>query len=131
VVVTEDAESRRIEHEMRSGLGRESKPSCCEYSKNVTVRKERHGVDRADPGDDAIDARANLLGAFAAGTAVREDHPVGILCTNLAWRKAFILAVIPLHEVAVDLGALGEAGELTRLAGATERARQNQVEGDV
>jgi hypothetical protein len=96
----------------------------------MAVRKKGGVVYSARFRDHAIDACANLIGAFTARTPIGEDHPSGVSLTDLARREPLVLAVVPFHEVGLDLGPLGETSELTRLPRSTEGARQNQVEGD-
>ena len=113
---------------MRTRLRRQPEPPGGEDPEHMSVCKQNRFVRAADFGNHAIDACADVFRAFPAGATVGEDHPAGVPLVDLARRKAFVFAIVPFREVAVDHGALREAGQLAGLLGAGERARQHQVE---
>ena len=90
--------------------------------------EEHGGLHSADLRDDPIDARADLLWCFAAGATVSEDHPPRSALVDLLWRETFVIAVVPLREVAVHRCVRGETGELAGLSGAAEWTGEHEVE---
>ena len=76
-----------------------------------------------DSRDDTIDSRLNLFRTFATGTAVFENYPVGSCRVNLLRGQSLIVAVIPLHKIRINLGAITETRERTCFSCAPQRAR--------
>ena len=82
------------------------------------MRKHRDVAgDRSDARYFSIDSRANLVGAFTAGTAMREQHPAGCERANLLLGQSLVRAVVPLDEAGIDLGTVAEACEFAGLSG--------------
>ena len=71
---------------------------------------------------------ADLLRALPAGATVSEQQPPWRFFMDLFRRQPFVFAVIPLHQITIDFGALAETCQIARLAGALKRARQDQCE---
>src|SRR5262245_51010985 len=90
----------------------------------MPAREEQHvALLGAHPADHAVGARPDLRRRLAAGTAVAEELPVGALGVDLGRGPALVVAIVPLDEVAVELGRVREAGELAGARRALERAR--------
>lgn len=113
---------------MSAPAGVHADPPSREHSKDVAVGKERRLIHASHLRDHAIDAGADLLGRLSAGATIGEDHPARSALVDLPRREPFIVAVVPLHEVAVDFGVRAKTGELTGFPSATEWAREHQVE---
>ena len=62
--------------------------------------------------DDTIGTYAHLAGSFAAWAAVLKEQPSWGLFANLTRRQSFVFAVIPLHQIVIDLRR--SAGKLAR-----------------
>src|SRR5262245_38501877 len=115
---------------MLAGARRQADPARHQDSKDVAVREQGDVAGcAADPRDDAIDAGADLRRRFAPRTAVAKEHPARLLVVDLLGREALVRAVVPLVQIGLERPAGAEAGELTRLAGPAQRARQNELEG--
>ena len=65
---------------------------------------------RADPCDHTIDPGANLIGAFATRAAVAEKDPPGRLRPDLFRGQTFVFAVVPFHQIMMDLSVLADTG---------------------
>ena len=86
-------------------LDTQPNPTGSENAPKVTMGKERDiSVQRAEPGDEAIRARGNLIRCFPARRAVAENSPAGAQQKNLLVGASFILAIIPLRELWLNLG---------------------------
>src|SRR5208283_678230 len=102
VVVGQNAQSARIEQEMRAGARWKPDPPRHEDAEHVSVRKQSDiPVNSADPGDDSIHPGADLLWRFAARATVAENQPVRRLLMNLLGRQPLVIAVIPLRQLRV------------------------------
>src|SRR5262245_39797424 len=131
VLVAEHREARRPEHEQAGAGGLEPEPARGERAQEVSAREEQHvAVDRAKPRDHAVGARADLGRGFAAGAAVAEEPPVGALCVDLGAGATLVAAVVPLDEVAIDLGRRPEARERAGARGALQGAGEDLAEGE-
>src|SRR5262245_9982434 len=115
---------------MGARAGRPSKPPGSEYPQDVAVSKQRCiALQRTQSRDHTIDASANLLGSFAARTAaIAEDRPSRAVSVNLLRRQSFVRAVVPLHQIRIDLGTRSQARHLTGLPRSSQRTRQHQLE---
>ena len=72
--------------------------------------EQRHvAANRSDLGDQAIDSRTHLGWAFSSWTSVAENEPSWCGHTDLLWRPAFILAVVPLAQIRIDRCKCAEA----------------------
>jgi hypothetical protein len=61
-VITEDAQSARIEKEMLTGIRRQSDPTRRENAQHVPVSEQRHiAIGRTGPGYHPVNARAHLF----------------------------------------------------------------------
>src|SRR4051794_8997647 len=101
---------------------RQIDPAGARNPAEVPVRDEHDvaaGVDR--PLERAVGALADVVDGLTAGEAVAPDLPVRALGADLLRRLALDVAVVPLHQVVVELRAVAEAGELGGLARALER----------
>ena len=118
---------RDRQQKMASGLRLQSDPTRCKYPEDMPVGEERHIVlDAPHPLDHAIYASADLRGAFTRWTAVAKDHPVWRADVDLGRGQPLIVAVVPLAQARIGLGALREAGKLAGFSRTLHRARQHQ-----
>ena len=77
--------------------------------------------------DHPIGPGRDLLGRLTAGCTPGEDGPPRSRGADLARRATFVLAVVPLGEIVGDLGALGQAGDHARVAGAPAWAAEHRA----
>src|SRR5262245_32984791 len=114
---------------MLTGARRKLDPPCDQNSKHVAMGEESNVARRgANPGDDAVDPRPDLVRALAARTAVPEDRPPRSLQMDLLGRESLVLTVVPFLQVGLERRAPAEARELTGLECATEGAREDELE---
>ena len=68
------------------------------------MREQQHVAGTGtNPGDHPVGARANRIHRLTAWTAVLKQTPAWSLDEDVRGAAALIFAVIPLHEVRVDL----------------------------
>src|SRR5690242_5329145 len=129
VLVAEDADARRPEHQEAPLRGRKAEPSRREHPQDMAAGKhDRGGFGRAQAGDDPVRAGANVGGLLAVRAAVVEQEPAGALGQDLAGLAAFVVAVAPFNKIRIDLGGVAEPGEVAGAPRALERAREDPVE---
>src|SRR5579864_2641299 len=129
VLVAEDADARRAEHEKAPLRGRKAEPARRQDSQDMAARKhDRRGLGRAQAGDDPIGAGAYVGRLLAIRAAVAEQEPAGALGHDFAGLAAFVVAVVPFEKVRIDLGPRAESSKLAGAPGARERAREHPVE---
>ena len=107
-------------------------PADAKDAPEVAVRK--HGDEAgAGPqaGNEAVGPRGDLGGGFAGGAPVGEDVPARALRMNFIGATAFVVAVIPLGEIGVYVGARGQPAQFAGLPGAVSRTSEDVVEGQV
>ena len=104
------------------GGGRPSQRAASTRRKCALEKSSTSPVDGAHARDHAIRARADLLRRLAARTAVAEELPVRALRVDLGRGAPLVVAVVPLDEVGVDVGAVAEARQLAGSARALQRA---------
>src|SRR4029450_7194345 len=128
-VVHKDVPRRGVEQEMLAGAWRKTDPPRDQNSKHVAMG-EQSNVARlgANPGDDAVDPRADLGRALAARTTVPEDHPARLFRMDLLRCERLVLTVVPFLQVGFERCASGGARQLTGLPCSTEGARQDELE---
>jgi hypothetical protein len=95
----------------------EADPASCENAEKVPMAKDH---DRAlGPARHtlqyAVHASPDLSSTFSTRAAVHEDVPTGELNADLRGGQALIAAVVPLHELGIDLDITSEPCELTGL----------------
>src|SRR3954468_3428434 len=83
-------------------------------------------INGANAREHTVDARLNLFRAFPAGSAVFENLPSRPLRQNLLSRRSFVFAIIPFHQIRLEVSLRRKAGQFTRFPGALERTRQNK-----
>ena len=114
---------------------RPAEPACGQRAQQVAVRDE-HGergaveVRRGDPVQDPVAALGDLLVGLAAGARVGEHRPAGDLLTDLRRRQPLVGAVVPLHEVRVELERR-QPGQLGSPDGPYQRADQHRAAAPV
>src|SRR6185369_13251018 len=72
--------------------------------------------------NDPIGPGADCLWRFAPRTTIAENLPAGPLHADLGGGEAFVVAVIPFHQVRNDLGQFAEAGQFAGPARPFKRA---------
>jgi hypothetical protein len=94
---------------------------------------EQEGVafGLAGAGDDAGGAFTDLFDGFAVGDAVAPEVPAWAGLADVGGAFAFVVAVVPLHQVGVEEGAVTEAGKACGFAGAEQGACQDELEVDL
>src|SRR5215218_9167874 len=68
---------------------------------------------------------ADVGRSLTARYAVAPDGPARHLLPNFGGSAAFVIAVIPFHEVVADFSMLGHAGEATRLQRTGQRTAEH------
>src|ERR1700719_3859524 len=105
MLVAGDAQRRGAEIEKTAAARLQAQPARRQHAQEMAAGEEQGiPVQGAKAGDDPVGAGANSRHAFAAGTAVAEELPVGPFLENLRRRFALVVAVVPLDEVRFDLG---------------------------
>src|SRR6185312_12159543 len=95
----------------------------------MAVREQQHvTVEAAKTRDKAIGASAYRIERFATGTAIAEEKPARPLLADVCRALALVLAVIPLDQIAIDLGIRTEAGQVAGALRALQRAGQHPGE---
>ena len=74
-----------------------------------------------------VAARGDGFRRFAAGAAVAPELPAGIDLADLRRGQSLVVAVVPLAQVLANQRALAESDALAGVAGAQQRAGQDQV----
>src|SRR6185503_5450100 len=130
MLVAEDAQPGRAEHEVPARARRQVEPASGEHAQDMSAREEqRVALDRPHPADHTIRARAHLLRRLSARAAVAEELPVRALGPDLGAAPPLVRAVVPLDQVLVDLGRGAEPRQLAGAGGALQRAREHPGEG--
>jgi hypothetical protein len=95
----------------------------------VAVTEQRDiAVDGQRPCDDPLRARRYLLDGLATGHRTFPHGPAGVRLPDLADGSAFHVAVVPFEQVGIDLGLVAVAGQLRGVAGAAQRADEDERE---
>src|SRR5437588_634190 len=109
---------------------RQAEPTGCNHANDVGAGEcQNVPIDAACPGDKAVGAGGDFAGRFAAGTAVAEHFPAGPLLHNLPGQLALEVAVVPLHQVGIDLRNVPETGQGACLGGTLQGAGENVSKG--
>src|SRR4051812_42463321 len=104
MLVSEDADAGRLQHEQRAGSRTQSQPACRQHTQEMTAGKQQHVLaDRSNASYHAVRARPDLVGTFSAGTAMTKQAPVRPLRADLRRSQSFVVPVVPLHEVGIDV----------------------------
>src|SRR5262245_39890487 len=103
-------------------------PARRENTQQVAVR-EQCGVagDRAGPRYHPVYPRTNLLRRLATRAPISEDQPARRRLLDLLGRQSLVVAVVPLDEVGVDDGSIGQARQLAGLSRPLHRAAENKL----
>src|SRR5439155_16054073 len=121
VLVPQQGERGGVQREQATARGRQPDPPGPRHPQCVSVPDQGHmppGKVLARAGEYLVQPRAHLLRGLAAGAAVGPQVPVGPGLADLDGTDALVLAVVPLHEVLVDLRDR-QAGDL----GGTDRTK--------
>src|ERR1700750_120346 len=95
----------------------------------MSARKEQDVLpDRPNTHDHAVCSGADLIRRLSSWAAVTEQMPVRAFLANFLGTLAFVLAVVPFHEVAVDLGHSPEAGQFARASRTLQRTGEHLSE---
>jgi hypothetical protein len=124
-IVTENAERRGTQHEMRSVNDRQSNPSRSEDAPKLAMREERDlSVQLSKMGYEPVGAVGNLSGSFTPGTTVAEDIPVRSALANVRRARAFVITIVPFGEVWLDFHILTQSNQSTSPLCPTTRATE-------
>src|SRR2546428_3684793 len=103
------------EHEVPARPRLEPEPTRGEHSEKVAARKEQHvPLDGSHPAYHPVGPRSHLVRRLPARAAVAEQLPVRALGLNLGAGATFIHAIVPFHEIGLDVGRRAEARHLAR-----------------
>src|SRR5262249_46566139 len=117
-LVPEDAQRRRAERQQPPALGRRAKPGRAEEAEEVAVRDPaRVPARRRGAFDHAPGASGRVLERLAAGRS-RPHRPSRPLVPDVRRGASLVVAVVPLREIVVDLGAVAVPGQPARVDGA-------------
>src|SRR5581483_7619441 len=108
-VVLEGEQRERAggEAEPRPAGGRELDPARAEHAQEVPVGEDRDGSRPSEQlRRDTVRAGADVRRLLAAGAAVAPQAPSRPLACDLRAREALVVAVVPLAEQLLALGAL-------------------------
>src|SRR5687768_3125426 len=123
LIITENVQSPSIKKKMTPDTRRESQPARRNHPQQVAVGEERDvSLLATRSGDDAISTVTHLLRCLAARAAVFKQQPPWDLLVNLTRCHSFVFAVIPLHQIVVDLRGSAQPAKFTGLPGALKRA---------
>jgi len=126
VFVTEEAHAGRVQKQKPSRRGLQAEPAGCEYPQKMAARKNQHvPVNRPQAFHHAVGPRANLERRFSAGAAVVKQLPAGGLGVNFHRAQPFVVAIVPLDELAVHFGGGAEPGQLASSPGALQRTGED------
>ena len=109
-------------------VGAQTDPSRAQHPTDVTVGHEHdRAVDqgRPGPGQDAVGAGLDLVGALAAGDTMGPQRPARHVLADVGAGATLVVAVVPLDEVVVDV-VDGKSAQLGGAPGAFARAGQHQ-----
>lgn len=102
-------------------------PPRCQRTYKMPVRKDGGVTPMAShAGNHPVDADSNISRRFATGTAIQENVPARPIISYGVTGPAFVIAIIPLDEIAVDYRVAAEPGGIARLVCAPKRAGQDQ-----
>jgi len=123
--VAERTETCYVEHEKSSGGRLKIQPARGQHSQEMSARKNQYiAVDRPGTPDHTISAGANLLRRFSVGTTIAKQVPIRSLRMNLRCSQAFVIAVVPFHQIRIDLGYGSKARQFTSSNSAQPRTRK-------
>ena len=86
-------------------------------------------VDRARAVDHPIHTSLYLRWRLTARTSVPEDEPAGLPSVNLLGCQAFVIAVVPLHQVGVDDRSMAETSQPAGVQRSLHRTHENEFKG--
>src|SRR5271156_6629065 len=126
VLIAENAEAGRAEHEVTAASRFEPEPAGCEHPQDVRARKYQ---DVAPDGANALDCpvgpRPCLVRVFASRSAVAEQKPARALGVYVGGAAALILPVVPFGEVRIGFRQTAEPGQLGGPPRALRRAAEH------
>src|SRR5262249_55169695 len=127
VLVAERAQARGAQHEESAVNARlDAEPPGRQYADEMTAREQQHvSPNGAYALHHPVRPRADLPGRLASAAAAAEDLPAPTLRKNFGGATALVFAVVPLHEIGIDLGHRGEAGELARPESTPQGTREH------
>src|SRR5690242_20237033 len=104
VLEPEHADAGRAAEEKPPGAWRQPEPTGRDHPDDVGAG-ERQDVpaDVLYPGDEAVGPGGDVVRGFPAGAAVAEEFPARPLLQNVPGLPPLEAAVVPLHQVGIDL----------------------------
>jgi hypothetical protein len=129
VLVGQCAQACGAEQKIPCALRSQAEPTRGEHPQKVTAREQQHcPLNRPDALHYAIRSRADLIERFAAGETVAEYLPIGALGANVCSCEAFVIAVVPFDQVAINVSLRAESRQFARARGALEGAGPDACE---
>src|SRR5437899_3291078 len=129
VLKAEDTNRGRATEEKSPGAGRQSQPASGDHPDDVSTGKRQDiALDAAHPSDKAIGPGGDVLRRFSVRAAVAEHLPAWPLLEDVLGPLALETAIVPLHQVRIDIGNLPEAGQRAGLCGTLQRTGENPGE---
>src|SRR4029453_13744575 len=120
------AQARRAQQEVSTASGFEPEPASAEHAQKMAAGKKQHvPVNRAQAAHYPVGPRTDLIGGFSSGATVAEQLPTGTLGKDLGRATAFIFAVVPFKQVAIDFIRSAEAGQLAGARRALQRTGEH------
>jgi len=123
------AQTRRAQDEEAAARRVESQPPRGQHSQEMPAGKEEYGaVDGARPVQDVVRSRSDVIHRLSPRRSVTEDIPAGTSRQDVFGGQAFIVAVIPFDQVAIDFRPLSETGQFACVASALQGAGKDARE---
>src|SRR5215472_13492493 len=123
MLISQNAETGGVEHKMCAVDGLQRKPARSQHPEEVSTGKKQHvAIGSAYTLDHTIGARRYLAGGFAPRTTIAEQLPVGIDGEDVRSEPAFIVAVVPFHEIGIGDSGCAEASKFAGPHNAAEWA---------
>src|SRR5665648_537518 len=109
MVVTQNAQGSRLKIQSAGFESGQRNPARGEDAKYVPMGEDEHvALERTNPGNDTIRARTHLRQRFPAGATLLEQTPARALGPNVRRASSFVRAVVPFHQIGIDLRAIAE-----------------------
>jgi hypothetical protein len=106
-----------------------SYPSRRQRCAKLTMREKRDiPGQHAQTVEEPVGAIGDVRRRLAMGTAIEPHIPTGTAALNVGSALAFVIAVVPFHQIRLSLRQRRDARQFTRLARAPQWTGQNQGE---
>lgn len=123
MLVSEDGEGAGFDGEVAGGIGGKAKPVGHKDPKQVSVgEKKRILPGLFEAGEDPPDPPAHLLDRLSFGGSIPKKIPAGAFPADLDGRAPFVEAIVPFHEVGIQVEPVSETCKHSGLPGPGKRA---------